>query len=83
MTDENKRAEALARLTEVFREIFDDDTLVITESTSAADISDWDSLRHILLCVAAEQEFQTRLNAADIARLANVGGLIDLLVKAM
>ena len=83
MTDESKRAEALKRLTQVFREVFDNDMLVITESTSADDIPDWDSLMQITLCVAAEREFNTRLNAAEIARLANVGSWINLLVKTI
>jgi len=79
MTDENKRAEVLQRLNEVFREVFDNDALVIEEATSATDIADWDSLMHITLCVAVEREFNTRLNAAEIARLENVGSWVSLL----
>lgn len=77
---ESDREAIIKRLTPIFHDVFDDDTLVITESTSAADIPDWDSLMHITLCVAIEKDFNIRLNAAEIARLANVGGLIDVLI---
>jgi len=81
MADETERKEILFRLTNIFRDVFDDETLNITEETSAADIAEWDSLMHITLCVASEREFNVRLNSTEIARLDNVGGLIDLLTK--
>ena len=51
------REEVFKNLTEVFREIFDDDTLVIGEKTNAEDIEDWDSLEHINLVVATEKKW--------------------------
>ena len=40
------------RLTQVFRDFFDDDSIVIDEDTTADDIDDWDSLSHITLMSA-------------------------------
>lgn len=68
------------RLQQVFREIFDDDTIIIEDCTTAEDIDEWDSLTHITLIVAAEKEFGLRLNAAEVGKLANVGALLDILV---
>jgi acyl carrier protein len=68
------------RLQQVFREVFDDDTIIIEEGTTAEDIDEWDSLTHITLIVAAEKEFGLRLNAAEVGKLANVGALLDILV---
>jgi acyl carrier protein len=68
------------RLQHVFREVFDDDTIIIQEGTTAEDIDEWDSLTHITLIVAAEKEFGLRLNAAEVGKLANVGALLDILV---
>jgi acyl carrier protein len=68
------------RLQQVFREVFDDDRIIIEEGTTAEDIDEWDSLTHITLIVAAEKEFGLRLNAAEVGKLANVGALLDILV---
>jgi acyl carrier protein len=67
------------RLNKVFREIFDDDSIQVTEHMTARDIPDWDSLMHITLIVAVEKEFNVRFNAGDISKLENVGGMIDLI----
>ncbi len=68
------------RLTRVFREVFDDDALEITATTSADDIDAWDSLMHITLVLAVEREFKVRLSAAEAGLLANVGELQKLIV---
>lgn len=79
MTDDNSPGKVLDRIQEVFREVFDDDRLEVTENTSATDIPEWDSLMHITLCIALEQEFGTKLNAVEIASLSKVGNLTKLL----
>ena len=66
------------RMTRVFREVFDDDALEITDSTSASDIDAWDSLMHITLVLAVEREFSIRLSAAEAGLLKNVGELYQL-----
>lgn len=68
------------RLTKVFQEVFDDDALQITDTTSADDIDAWDSLRHITLVLAVEREFSIRISAAEAGLLANVGELCKLIV---
>lgn len=75
----NDRGAVLARLGEVFQDIFDDDGLVISEATTAKDIPEWDSLMHISLCVAIERVFGTQLNAVEVGNLKNVGEMVDLL----
>ena len=68
------------RLQEVFREVFDDETIVINDGTTAEDVYEWDSLNHVILIVATEKEFGLRLNAAEVGKLVNVGALLDILV---
>lgn len=62
-----------ARLERVFREVFDDETIVITEGTKAADIDGWDSLEHINLIIAVEREFKVKFVTREIAGLKDVG----------
>lgn len=74
------RDSAKSRLNEIFREVFDDDSIEIREDMTAGDIDEWDSLSHITLVLSVEKEFGVRLNAAEVGGLANVGKMIDLLV---
>ena len=68
-------------LTAVFRDTFDDDTLTLSPETTAQDVDGWDSLRHIQLLVAVEKAFGMRFNTGEVANLANVGQMVDLIAK--
>ena len=74
--------EILEAVQEIFRDNFDDDTLVITRDTCADDIEDWDSLEQINLLTAIEKKFSIKLKLADVRNLKDVGDLLDL-VKRM
>ena len=68
------------RLTRVFREVFDDETIELADATTADDIDEWDSLSHITLVLAVEREFGVKLKAAEVGSLADVGAMIRLLM---
>ena len=72
----------LESIQEIFRDNFDDDTLVITRDTCADDIEDWDSLEQINLLTAIEKKFSIKFKLADVRGLKDVGDLLDL-VKRM
>ena len=67
------------KLNQIFREVFDDDNLVVRSETSAADIPDWDSVNHIRLIVSIESEFRVRFAVNEIEQLNDVGDLVKLL----
>jgi acyl carrier protein len=69
------------RLTRVFQDIFDDPSLQISESTTAADIEAWDSLTHIDLIVQVEKDFKIKLSTGEVRGLKNVGDFISLIAK--
>ena len=66
-------------LTEIFREVFDDDSIVLTPQTTAADIRDWDSAAHVNLVVAIESRMKIRFKTFEIESLHNVGHLVELI----
>ena len=76
-------AELRQKLTAVFRDVFDNPTLEISESTTAQDIPDWDSITHINLVVATEKAFKISFNTKDVKALANVGDLLRLIELRM
>ena len=69
------------RLQEIFRDIFDDEKLIITEDMSANDIEDWDSLAQINLIIAIEKEFKVKFNLEEVSNLKNIGEMLELLSK--
>ena len=71
----------LERLTNVFQDVFDDDSLVLTEISTADDIEEWDSLNQIKIILACEKEFDIKLNARDINTLESVGAMLEHLRK--
>lgn len=73
--------EIMARLTAVFRDVFDDDELTVFPAMTAKDVDEWDSLMHITLVLAVEKEFGVKLNAAEVGRLENVGQMVELLAR--
>ena len=65
--------EIFERLNEVFRDVFDDDSITVTEHTTAADIEDWDSLSHITLISSVEDEFRMKFSMKEVVEMKNVG----------
>lgn len=70
------------RLTRVFREVFDDDSIVISDETTADDIEDWDSFEHINLIVAVEGEFAFKVPMGKVVTMKNVGEMVDIILES-
>lgn len=69
--------EILKVLNDVFKDVFDDDMLILTRDTTAKDIEEWDSLNQIKLIIECERAFDIRLKARDINILENIGEMVD------
>ena len=63
-------------LTQIFRLVFDDDSLQITPDTTANDVDGWDSLSHVNLITTVEAKFTIRFTQKELLRQRNVGDLI-------
>jgi acyl carrier protein len=71
------------RLNEIFRDIFDDDTISLTPETTADDIPDWDSFNHVNVTVACEAAFGIRFKGSELEELHNVGELVDAIASKL
>lgn len=78
-----ERNEIFKKVNEIFVDVFDDDSIVIGEETSAKDIEDWDSLTHITLISAVEEEFGIKFSMKDVLGMKNVGEMVDIIMEDM
>ncbi|MGC4100550.1 acyl carrier protein [Ferruginibacter sp.] len=75
--------EILKQVNEIFIDVLDEEGIVLTESTTAADVEDWDSLSHIQLVVAIEKHFKTKFTVAEIQSWENVGQMCSAIQKRL
>ena len=75
--------EIYQQLNAVFQDVFDDPSIQLTPSTTAADIGGWDSLMHITLLSAVEDEFGVRFDMKATTSMKNVGDMVDYLQQKL
>lgn len=78
-----KREEVFEKLNEIFRNNFDDESINLTDLTSAEDIEDWDSLEQINLVVAIQDSFHIKFNIEEVNSMGNVGEMVDYILKKL
>lgn len=66
----------MEKLTNIFREVFDDASLTISLATTADDVDGWDSLTHVNLILAVETAFHIRFVQKELLTFKNVGDLL-------
>jgi len=69
------------KLEAIFRDVFDDPTIVIADATTAKDVVSWDSISHVDLIVSVEKTFQVSFTTKEIKGLENVGDFVRLIVS--
>ena len=71
----------LKKLEDIFRDIFDDENIILTDKTTANDIEDWDSLAQINLIVAIKKEFKIEFDLEEVSTYKNVGDMVKAVKK--
>lgn len=73
------REEIFETLNEVFRDVFDDESITVNDQTTAADVDGWDSHMHISLIDAVEEAFDIRFDMKTVVKMKNVGEMVDVI----
>jgi len=76
-------AQILQQLTEIIRDVLNDDTLTLKPDTVAADVPEWDSFNHINIVVATEAKFGIKFKTAELEQLRNVGEFVALIKQKL
>ena len=66
-------SDQMARLTNVFRTLFNQSDLILRDDMTAADVAGWDSFNHVNLVILIEEEFNVRFSTEEVSSMANVG----------
>lgn len=76
-------SEIITNITPIFQDTLEDDDLVVTETLSADDVDNWDSLSHVRLIVAIEQELGIKFDISEISNAKNVGDMLEQIKKLL
>ncbi|MCU4173882.1 acyl carrier protein [Carboxylicivirga sp. N1Y90] len=75
-----ERAEMYKELTVLFRKVFNNDTLEVTDELTANDVENWDSLSHMLLINEVEEKYSVKFRLKELNKMRNVGDMVDILL---
>lgn len=73
------RKEIYEKVNNIFRDVFDDEGLEVSDETNLEDIAQWDSMLNLNLMVAIEEEFGIKFKMSEINTLRNVGKIVDII----
>ena len=71
--------EVITKLTSIFREVFNDNSIELRDDMTAADVENWDSLTHMLMITKVEDELGIKFKLKELNRLKKVGDLISII----
>ncbi len=77
------RTEIFEKLTEIFEDVFDREGIELGETTTAKDVEGWDSLTHIALLAAVEDEFSIKFDMKEVQGLKDVGAMVSAIEAAL
>lgn len=77
------RKEVYETLNQVFRDVFDDAALTVSDATTAKDVKGWDSLMHITLISEVEDAFDIHFEMRDVTGMQNVGEMADRIMELL
>ena len=76
-------AELYRQLTDILRDVFDNDTLAATPELTASMVDGWDSMGNVHFFLAIEQQFGVRFRAAEISDIQNLEELVVALARKL
>ena len=78
-----ERNEIMGKLRNIISEATDNEELVISDSTVAADVNGWDSLAQVLIVGELQNELGVKFTSSEINAYANVGELVNAILEKL
>ncbi len=74
-----ERSIIFQKVKEIFNDTLDEIEVDLTDTTTADDVEEWDSITHIELISEIENRFNFRMSIREIENLKNLGDMISLI----
>ena len=78
-----ERIDIESRLTSIFRKVFGNETLNLSNELTANDVEQWDSLSHMILITEIENDFSIKFKLRDLNKMRNIGDMIDIIASKL
>ena len=78
-----EKNEIIEKLTKIFHEVFNDNTIVLRDDMTAADVENWDSLTHMMMITKVEEVFGIRFKLKELNKLKNGGDLCNTIAEKL
>ena len=75
-----EKTAVVEKLTPVFRQVFNNASIVVTDEMTASDVDGWDSLSHMLLITEVETAFSIKFKLRELNKMKNVGDMIEIIM---
>ena len=73
----------IEKIQEIFKDVFDNEELLISQETTSKDIDEWDSMAQIDIIVALENEFGLKFTIEEVQKLTSIKSMISTLSKKL
>jgi acyl carrier protein len=83
MNDRPTRQQLLGIIQNILADVLDNESLQLTEESTAEQVPDWDSINQVKLLIGLENELNFRFSSQEVEGLNNVGALIDLVQRKL
>lgn len=77
------RKEIFDKLNTIFRDVMDNDDIVLEEGSSAEDIEEWDSVAHVQLIEEIEAVLGVKFSAKEMMSWDDVGEFVDAIEEKL
>ena len=71
--------EITSQLTTIFRNVFKDEGITLSENMTAADVPAWDSLTNMVLMVEVEKTFNIHITFKKLRTMEKLGDLVRII----
>lgn len=73
--------DVMSKMTAIVKDVLDLDDLTLTSETTASEVEDWDSIMHVEIIVAVEEEFGVKFTTMEIEKFNTVGDIAGLTLQ--
>jgi len=71
------RSDIIEKLTPIVREMLQDETLIVQDDMSPANVATWTSMSFMMMLKEIENQFGIEFKMMEILRLQNMGAIIS------